>query len=320
LSDRTIEVSDPDPTQPAPETPRSPYQNLLVPLVVVPFMVVGVLVLVFVFFGAVAGEETSIEDNLRRVVDGGLNERKQAAMSLVSQALENQRARAAGAAEPWPVGPEFAERLGRAWEDVSKDAGPTARRLAIAQLSALYDDPQAFDRLSIFLDATEEQDADGQLRVSALMGLSWLSDERAASRIIPLLDSPESFLRQTAAAVLQNLPGDATKEALARLLGDPALELRGQAAISLSHLGDARGVEVLHELVDPASYASVQSAQPKKFASERLVESTRLHAVAALGRLGRAQDRALLEAVAKDDASLQVREAAMRALQSSSAR
>ncbi|MFM7297864.1 MAG: HEAT repeat domain-containing protein [Planctomycetota bacterium] len=314
MSDRTIEVPDPDPAQPAPEAPQSPYKNLLVPLVVVPFMVVGVLVLVFVFFGAVAGEETSIEDNLRRVVDGGLNERKQAAMSLVSQALENQRARAAGSPEPWPVGPEFVDRLGRAWEDVSKDADPTARQLAIAQLSALYGDPAAFDRLSIFLDATNEQDPDGQLRVSALMGLSWLADERAAARIIPLLDSQESFLRQTAAAVLQNLPGAATQEALAKLLVDPALELRGQAAISLSHLGDLRGAAVLRELVDPASYATVQSAEPQKFASERLVESTRLHAVAALGRLNRPEDRALLEAVAEDDASLQVREAAMRAL------
>lgn len=316
MSDRTIEVPDPDPAQPAPEAPQSPYKNLLVPLVVVPFMVVGVLVLVFVFFGAVAGEETSIEENLRRVVDGGLNERKQAAMSLVSQALENQRARAAGQPEPWPVGPDFVDRLGRAWEDVSKDAEPTSRRLAIAQLSALYGDPAAFDRLSIFLDASNEQDADGQLRVSALMGLSWLADERAAARIIPLLDSQEAFLRQTAAAVLQNLPGDATKEALGRLLSDPALELRGQAAISLSHLGDARGAPVLRELVEPASYAAVQSAEPGKFASARLVESTRLHAVAALGRLNRPEDRPLLESVAKDDASPQVREAAMRALQS----
>jgi hypothetical protein len=73
LSDRTIEVPDPDPAVPPPAAPESPYKNLLVPLVVVPFMVVGVLVLVFVFFGAVAGEETSIEENLRRVVDGGLN-------------------------------------------------------------------------------------------------------------------------------------------------------------------------------------------------------------------------------------------------------
>ncbi len=315
MSDRTIEVPDPDPAVPPPAAPESPYKNLLVPLVVVPFMVVGVLVLVFVFFGAVAGEETSIEENLRRVVDGGLNERKQAAMSLVSQALENQRARTDGKEEPWPVGPDFNLRLARAWEDVSKDAEPTHRRLAIAQLSALYRDPEAFERLSVFLEASNEADPDGQLRVSALMGLSWLEDPRAAGAVIPLLHSPEPFLRQTAAAVLQNLPGDATVAALVGLLDDSALELRGQAAISLSHLGDARGAAVLAELVDPASYTTAQAADPQKFASARLVETTRLHAVAALGRLRRAEDRPLLEAVAKDDASPQVREAAMRALQ-----
>ncbi|MCY3001727.1 MAG: HEAT repeat domain-containing protein [Planctomycetota bacterium] len=315
MSDRTIEVPDPDPAEPQVPPPGSPYKNLLVPLVVVPFMVVGVLVLVFVSFGAISGEETSIEENLARVVDGGLNERKQAAMSLVSQALENGKARAEGKPEPWPVGPDFIGRLARAWEEVSKDAEPSHRGLAIAQLSALYGDPAAFERLSVFLDATPDQDKDGQLRISALMAISWLQDERAAARVIPFLKHEESFLRQ-AAAVLQNQPSEASKAALAGLLDDPSLELRGQAAISLSHLGDARGAAVLRELVDPQSYAAVRAQNPAKFVSDRLVETTRLHAVAGLARLGRPEDRPLLEEVAKSDSSPQVREAAMRALQS----
>jgi hypothetical protein len=316
VSDRTIEVPDPDPAEPGTPAPESPYKNLLVPLVVVPFMVVGVLVLVFVSFGAITGEETSIEENLARVVEGGLNERKQAAMSLVSQALENGKARSEGKPEPWPVGPDFKERLARAWEEVSKDEEPTHRGLAIAQLSALYGDPAAFERLSVFLDATADQDKDGQLRISALMAISWLQDERAAARVIPFLRHEESFLRQAAAAVLQNQPSEAAKDALAGLIDDPSLELRGQAAISLSHLGDARGAAVLRELVDPQSYAAVRAQNPAKFASDRLVETTRLHAVAGLGRLRRPEDRPLLEEVAKSDASPQVREAAMRALQS----
>lgn len=316
MSERSIEVQDPDPAQPnGAEGAPSPYRNLLVPLVVVPFMVVGVLVLVFVFFGAVAGEETSIEENLRRVVDGGLNERKQAAMSLVSQALENNKARNAGQAEPWPVGPDFLDQLGRAWEEVSVDGEPTHRRLAIAQLSALYRDPQAYERLAVFLDASAEDDADGQMRLSALMGLAWLDDPRAAARVIPFLHSSESFLRQAAAAVLQSMPSDETRAALAQLLDDPSLELRGQAAISLSHLGDARGADVLRELVDPASYAKVHAELPAKFASQKLIQDTRYRALVGLARLRRPEDRALFEAVAREDQSPLVREAAMRALE-----
>ena len=84
-----IEIRDPDPSDPgSPATPampagESPYKNLLVPLVVVPALIVMVLVLVFVLFGAVAGKEDSPRENLDRLLHGGFNERKQAAFNLV---------------------------------------------------------------------------------------------------------------------------------------------------------------------------------------------------------------------------------------------
>ena len=46
MSERSIDVRDPDPPADGePRAPRSPYGNLLVPLVVVPFMVVALLTL-----------------------------------------------------------------------------------------------------------------------------------------------------------------------------------------------------------------------------------------------------------------------------------
>jgi hypothetical protein len=315
LSERTIDVREPDPADaPEPGVPESPYKNLLVPLVVVPFAVVAVLVLVFVFFGAVGGEETGIEENLQRVVNGGLNERKQAAMSLVSQAIENSKARAEGKPEPWPVPGDFQAQLARAWTEVSSDPDLTHRRLAIAQLAALYGDPDALDKLASFLGATEEQDPDGRLRIPALMAMTWLRDERSAAMVIPLLDHRENYIRQVAAAVLQDMPGQATADALARLLGDSSLEMRGQAAVSLSHLGDARGAAVLAELADPASYAAVHAQEPAKYASKKVVADSRQRAVAALARLGRAEDRPLFERLAANDDDPIVRETAMKAL------
>jgi HEAT repeat protein len=115
--------------------------------------------------------------------------------------------------------------------------------------------------------------------------------------------------------VLQHLPGERTADALASLLDDPSLELRGQAAISLSRLGDARGASVLVELVERASYDAVHRERPEKFASEGLIQTSRFKALEALARLRRPQDRALLERVARDDADPLVREAAMRALE-----
>jgi HEAT repeat protein len=309
---REIEVEDPSP-EPAPEAQPSPYRNLLVPLVVVPFMVVGVLALVFVFFGAITGSEASIEDNLERMVRGGANEKKQAAMSLSSQAAENARARLAGEAEPWPVGPEFLERLASAWTEIDED--DRRLRLTVAQLAASYGDPQAFDRLATFLALPEEADRDAQLRFAALMALSWLDDSRSADLVIPFTRHSDALLRQTAAGLLQKMPGEKSRAALVALLGDPALELRGQAAISLSYFGDAAGAGVLVELVDPASYAAAHQADAKKYASARVVQESRCRAIQALARLGRDSDRALFERVAASDDDALVREAALRVLQ-----
>ncbi len=312
MSERSIEVPDPDPVAPGAAAPQSPYKNLLVFLVVVPFLVVGVLVLVYVFFGAIAGKEAGLEDNLARVVDGGPNEAKQAAMNLGTQAAENARAKLEGKPEPWPTGADFPERLAQAWNQLNAD--DVRLRLAVAQLSAAYGDASAVEKLGTFLALPDEKDREGDLRFAALMALTWLDEPRSAALVIPFLHHADPLLRQVAAGVLQKMPGEATTAALAGLLDAPELEMRGQAAISLSHLGDARGATVLRELALAESYAAAHALAPKKFANEKLVQTTRLKAVDALARLALAEDRGLFERLAQDDADPLVREIALRAL------
>lgn len=338
MSERSIEVPDPDPEHPAPVASESPYKNLLVPLVVVPFMVVGVLVLVFVFFGAVAGRDASIAENLDRVVRGGANESKQAAVNLVAQALENRVARLDGKPEPWPAPEDLAGKLDQSWVDVGDAPVDLHKRLAIAQLAALYRAPGAYDKLAAILSRVDElasgggreltvvenlqaklmavdpRDNDGQLRLYAMFALPWLEDPRAADLVIPFLSHGDPYIRQASAAVMQQLPGPNTAPALRQLLDDPALELRGQAAISLSHLGDQSGADVLLELLDPASYAAAHALEPKKYATEKTIQTSRLSALQALERCARASDRELLERLAREDHDPLVREGAMRAL------
>ena len=200
MSERTIDVPDPDPAQPAGgPAPDSPYKNLLVPLVVVPFLVVGVLVLVFVFFGAVTGDDVGLEENLRRLSHGGTNESKQAAMSLVAQAVENRSAQVAGKPEPWSVPEDFADKLELAWQDIGDDPLEGYKRLALAQFAALYRYPGAKDKLASILalprvtaanpeydgvvfklralvSGIDPKDHDGQMRLYAMLGLTWLDD------------------------------------------------------------------------------------------------------------------------------------------------
>ena len=315
---------DPGPTpQPAPapapaEPPQggaapSGYQNLWVPLIVVPFLVVGVLVIVFLFFGAIRGRDATLEENLQVLIHGGTNERQQAAVSLSAQVVENRQAREQGRELPWEADEDFLDQLQGAWDAMGPDDNPNLR-LAVAKALQEYGDPEARAKLEGFLELTDDVDGDGQLRFYALLELGQLGDPRAAAAVIPFLASADPLLQQGAASALQSMPGPDTVEALKGVLGASSLELRGMAAISLSHLGDASGAHVLLDLVDPDTYTAIQADNPRKYADPRLVQNSRIYAVQALARLNRDEDLDLLKRIADGDADPEVREAAMRAV------
>lgn len=293
----------------------SPYRNLWVPLIVVPFLVVAVIALVFVFFGLIRGKDASIADNLERVVSAGENERKQAAVSLAAQIHENRKAIAEGRSPPWEVRPGLLEDLRRAWDRTHGEAGPYIL-LTLAQLAALYGDPDAGAKLSTFLDLPDSEDPQGEVRVQAMLALSWVGGPGAAEKVIPFLGHPDRFLSQSAAGILQALPGEATLEALRGVLDSASLELRGQAALSLAALGDPAGAGVLRELIDARVYAKAREEAPRLW-NEPLVHASRLNAVRALGALRIPQDRPLLEDLARREEDSAVREAAMLALRGS---
>ncbi len=292
----------------------SPYKNLWVPLVVVPFLVVGVLVLVYLFFGAITGRDATPAQNLERIVSGGANESKQAAASLVAQMVENQRARLRGEAAPWPLETGFLSQVEAAWQARAND-DDAFLRLALAQVALECGDPAGYEKVVEILRLPDERDPRAEARASAMLALAALGDGRSAEELIPFLAHGDPLLRLAAAGVLQRFPGAPTEQALEQLLGGGEFELRGQAAISLAHLGRPSGAPVLREMLSPESYAEVHRREPKKYAKEKDIQASRVAAVEALARLGRAEDRDALQALAASDADLSVREAALRALE-----
>jgi HEAT repeat protein len=301
----------PTPSEPAPAV--SPYKNLFVPLVVVPAVIVGAIILVFLFFGAITGREASLSENVDRVVHGGQAERKQAAFNMGRQIAENRQARDEGRSAPWPVEPDFLPKLRQAWSSTS--AGDPNIRLVLATLLAQLDDPEGVPNLLLLLDTPASEDPDGSIRFNALANLGAIGDARAepaAIRILQQVDDPG--LRAVAAIALQKIPGEAGAAALRGALGDPLLEVRANAALALAMRGDPAGASVLRDLLDPAVYAAEHGKDAAKFAQARLVSESRVSAIQALARLHRAEDRAEIEKVAEKDDDLLVREAGMRAL------
>jgi HEAT repeat protein len=284
-------------------------------LIIVPAVIVGAIILVFLFFGAITGREASLSENVDRVVHGGQAERKQAAFNMVRQIAENRQAQSEGRSSPWPVEADFLPRLREAWSSTS--AGDPYIRLVLASLLAQLQDPEGVPNLLALLDTPAGEDPDGSIRFNALANLGALGDPRAEGPAIRILQQGEDAgLRAVAAIVLQKIPGAAGATALRGALEDPLLEVRANAALALAMRGDAAGASVLRDLLDPAVYAAEHGRDGAKFAQGRLIRESRVSAIQALSRLHRAEDRAEIERVAATDDDLVVREAGMTALKS----
>ena len=326
-----LELEVPDPgtlpgESPGAEAPpaeeESPYRNLLVPLVVVPALIVMVLVLIFVMFGAIAGEEDSPRENLDRLLNGGFNERQQAAFTLVRQVLDHEHARREGREPEWDIDASFLPELKAARETFGDpdEPGEVTTALVLSSLLAQLGEPDGVYQLIDLTQLPAELDPEGETRMSAAWTLGAIGDELeeaerrlSARALIELLGHEDAGLALAAAAGLQNLPSEGTTAALTGLLGHASLEMRGTAALSLAHLGEAAGAEVLASMTGPEPYEAERASAPAKWPPKRVSES-RIKALAALGSLGLPPEAAVLEALAEDDPDGNVRAAARELL------
>lgn len=296
----------------ASEAPKSPYSSLFMPLVIVPAVIVVVLVLIFLLFGQIAGGPTSIEDNLRAVVEGGKNERTQAAFHLSQKIAENSRAALEGEELPWPVPEDLEGQLEAAWEGLDEEDVNT--RFLLASLMAETGDPKGVSGLLELLEHPGVEDPENELRFQILAKLGAIGDPRATEAVVAHAQSEDVGLRSLVAIVLQNLPSEAATETLRGLLNDPELEVRANAAISLSKLGDPSGAEVLLSLLEPGVYEAENEVHRERFRTGNSISRSRRAALAALARLGRAQDAERVR-VYDEDADLEFRAAVLDALE-----
>ena len=294
----------------------SPYKNLFVPLVVVPALIVGAIVLVFVFFGAISGSEATLGENLDRVISGGAGDHTQAAFNMARQIAENQEARRKGEPVPWPIDADFLPRLRKAWDSSSADEPRI--RLVLAMALAQLGDESGVDRLVEMLTLSDAQDPDGAIRFHVLASLGAIGDPRATAAVRRVLEeSPDDGLRSVAAIALQGIGDDAggARDALLGALDDPSFEVRANAALGLAARGDPAGARVLRALLDRDAYADEHERDARKFSKARQVSASRVAAIEALARLAVPEDRAAIARVAEEEDDLAVREAAMKALE-----
>ena len=305
MSETQVQIAD-EPGGEAPDGRPTPYQNLWVPLVIVPAGIVMAIVLVVALFGNLAGSEKSLAENLEVVATGGKNERTQALMSISVQASENARAKAEGREAPFPVEAGFERRLVEVIEDLDEDDFATRTALATL-LATLEGDALAY--LTPILALSEADDPNFQYRFSAIEGLGLLGDDRAAPAVLPFLQHEEIQLRAVAAAALANLEAEGVRQALIGALEDSSLLVGGAAAYSLAKLDPPayEAAALIATMTGTAVYDAARERDPRLFTRASDVSAQRRKALAFLAHLGREEDWAHIESL-KEDSDLNVRE------------
>ncbi|HKB17319.1 MAG TPA: HEAT repeat domain-containing protein, partial [Planctomycetota bacterium] len=253
-----------DAAAPPPGGGGEGFSRSILPLFVTPLVVVGPLVVLSAAFLLlfVARERTPAE-NLDRVLDGGANERWQAAFELQRQLQDPE---AAG-----ETGPAFVERVldayGRARED-----DPRVREFLGAALGNL----RSAKAVPALLGTLEEPgaDASGRIRLSALRALAAIGEPSAVPAVAKVLrEDPDRGLRMGAANALGSLPGEEAAASLVAALRDSDVQVRWNAALSLAAVDRREGIPQLLEMLDRENLSFFTGPRAEDLREEAIVSA-----------------------------------------------
>ena len=222
-------ASAPEPEDDEPAGGSTPAGRLLVQFFLIPLFIVAIAVFVFWLFGSVAIDKKNAAELLTDVRTGSRNQRWQSAFELSRRLppLSDPAARSA-----------FAEQTIQAFEGAAGD-DPRVRRY-LALVMGRLGDARAVPILERALE-----DKDEETRLYALWGLALIGNPSSAAKVRPLLESADAGIRKTAAFAAGRMEDGEAIPQLTRLLGDPAVDVRWNAALALATLEDPAGRDVL---------------------------------------------------------------------------
>lgn len=301
----------PDSGPEPPERQTTPF--LVLQFFIFPMAIVAVCVTVFVIFGLISAEGKTPRTYLAEVRAGGglFNiKRWQAAFSLANS-LESHK-------DLGQSDPEFTPEVLRLFEE-SKGDDPLIRRYLALALGRLKDRRAVPHLRQVLKDATPESDS--QTVIYSAWALGVMGDESAVPELLLAARSEDAGIRKTAVYALGAFSNDDTRNALVAALGDGVPDVRWNAALALGRAGDSRAAPVLLQMLDRAHLATVEvkavgpggEARSDRLPEEQ-IEEAMLQAIGAARRLPDPSLRGVLEALARNDPGLKVREAARSAL------
>jgi HEAT repeat protein len=275
------------------EEPRG-AGRLIARFFLLPLLVVGAAVGIFLVFNLMTFERRSPRDYLQEVRGGTANRRWQAAFEL-SRSLPNL---------PPEERAELTSETLRIFEGLSAKRPEDApvRRYLVLVLGRLGE-PAALPALE-----AAAKDLDPDTRLYAIWALGKIGDRAAFPTVLEASSSEDAGARKMAAYVLGQLGDPAAIPRLKVLAEDRVADVRWNAAIALAELGDASGLPVLRSMIDREALAR----QSETLSSDQ-AEAAMVNALKALTLLKDASTLPAVEKLAKEDPNLRVRDAARKA-------
>lgn len=281
--------------------PLAAAPALAVQFFLIPLAVVAVVVLVYGGFRMLVTNERTPEEFLNDVRTGGRERRWPAAYEL-SRMLD--------APEVEAQYPGLGPAIVRAFADSAGDDPRVRQYLALAVGRLRNVPPGAVDELVAGLD-----DADAETRISVIWALASIGDAGVVDRIEGMYQSSDAGVRKMAVYALGALPLDAQAATLRNALDDTAPDVRWNAAVALARHGRGDGLPVLRQMLDREYVERNVTRTPNLDAELDPVAEVMVSGLQAVGALNAPDLHATVVELSRSDASLRVREMALRTLE-----
>ncbi len=282
--------------------PLSTAPAIAVQFFLIPLLVVGATVLVYIGFRSLLSEDRSAEEYLSDIRSGGSNRRWPAAYELSRMMAD----------------PEFVKReeavlapeLTRAFAE-SKNDDPRVRQYLALTLGRLTP-PLPADTRELLVEALNDKDS--QSRISAIWALGSTGEASVADDIQRQYLSEDAGVRKMAVYALGSMPVSAGNETLVKALEDPEADVQWNAAIALARHGRNEGVPVLRRMLDREYVERNVTRQPQARDEVDPVGEVMISGLRAIAALKEGALSDEVRALSTDDQNVKVRQAAVEAL------
>ena len=268
----------------------------------IPLLVVGATVLVYLGFRSLLSDDRSAEEYLTDIRSGGSNRRWPAAYELSRLMADPEFVKKEEA--------KLAPELTKAFAE-SKNDDPRVRQYLALTLGRLTP-PIPADARQLLIEALSDKDS--QTRISAIWALGSTGDASVAGEIERQVQSEDAGVRKMSVYALGSMPIGTGNETLVKALEDEQADVQWNAAIALARHGRHEGVPVLRRMLDRAYVERNVTRQPQPREEVDPVGEVMISGLRAIAALKESTLSEQVRALSTEDHNLKVRQAAIEAL------